>query len=451
MTKEFTKTTLKMLIPLVLQSLFSAMMGSVDVIMLNAAGQTAIAAGSLASQWGNILFMVLFGACSGGVLLSSQYFGKKDFEAIKAIEGITLKVTLIWSSVLALGAVLIPNLMMRVYTNDPVLIEEGAKYLRVISLFYVFQAISTTYFYLLRSVNQVKISTILNAVAFVLNIILNAAFLFGWCGLPKLGITGVALASTISSGIITIFGCAWISITNKDLKLDFRYMFIKSKTLTKDFFKMSVPALLNDVSWGLAFSVYVAIMGRLGSDVVAANSLVTVVRQFATVLCFSVASVAGIIVGNLIGAKKMEEAEQAARDYMIITVITGAIGGLLVLAAMPFVLDYASLTPTALKYLKGMLWINTYYCMGQAVNTTLIAGIFRAGGDTKFGLICDTIDMWGYGVPAGLITAFVLKLPVMWVYFFLCLDEFVKWPWVLKHYFSKSWLKNITKENVIDQ
>ena len=103
-----------------------------------------------------------------------------------------------------------------------------------------------------------------------------------------------------------------------------------------------------------------------------------------------------------------------------------------------------------MHYLKYMLLINTYYITGTAVNTTLIAGIFRAGGDSRFGLICDTIDMWVYAVPMGFLAAFVFKLPVLWVYFILCTDEFVKWPWVLKRYKSEKWLKNITRDDLFE-
>ena len=131
-----------------------------------------------------------------------------------------------------------------------------------------------------------------------------------------------------------------------------------------------------------------------------------------------------------------------------VTKIDGAIGGLIVLAITPFVLRFATLNDTAMHYLKYMLLINTYYIMGAAVNTALIAGVFRAGGDTKFGLICDTIDMWCYAIPLGFFAAFVLKLPVLWVYFLLCTDEFVKWPWVIKHYREGKWAKNITREEV---
>jgi len=181
---------------------------------------------------------------------------------------------------------------------------------------------------------------------------------------------------------------------------------------------------------------------------VAANSLVTVARNFGTVLCFGMASAGGILLGKIIGENHLEAAKDGARKLMKLTVLSGAVGGLLILAATPFILQYADLSEQAMKYLKYMLLINTYYVMGAAVNTTLIAGVFRAGGDSRFGFFCDLIDMWVYAVPLGFLAAFVLKLPVMWVYFLLCTDEFVKWPWVLKHYKSGKWLKNITRDDL---
>jgi Na+-driven multidrug efflux pump len=212
---------------------------------------------------------------------------------------------------------------------------------------------------------------------------------------------------------------------------------------------MAMPALLNDVSWSLAFSMYSVIIGQfLGSDMVAANSFVSQVRNLATVLCFSVASGGSILLGHLIGDNHMEEADRAAKAVMRLTILTSLIGSVLILLTMRPVLAFARLTDTGKKYLRVMLLINSYYVVGSAVNTTLIAGIFRAGGDSRFGMICDTIDMWCYAIPLGFLSAAVLKLPPLWVYFLLCTDEFVKWPWVIGHYRSRKWLKNITRDDL---
>jgi Na+-driven multidrug efflux pump len=197
--------------------------------------------------------------------------------------------------------------------------------------------------------------------------------------------------------------------------------------------------------------MYSVIIGHLGSDAVAANSFVVVVRNFGTVFCFAIGSAAGLLVGNVIGENQLEKARSYASGCMKLTVLTGLFGGILIGAATPLVLSYADISEQAAHYLKYMLLINTYYVMGSAVNTTLIAGIFRAGGDSKFGMICDTIDMWCYAVPLGFLAAFVFKLPVMVVYFLLCTDEFVKWPWVIRHYLSGKWLKNITRDNLFEE
>lgn len=106
----------------------------------------------------------------------------------------------------------------------------------------------------------------------------------------------------------------------------------------------------------------------------------------------------------------------------------------------------ADLTEVSRGYLSVMLYINMYYVLGQAMNTTLICGVFRAGGDSRWGFICDVIDMWLFAVPLGFISAFVLKLPPLWVYFLICLDEFVKMPFIYRHYKSYRWMKNITRD-----
>ena len=217
--------------------------------------------------------------------------------------------------------------------------------------------------------------------------------------------------------------------------------------------KNVLPALGNDVSWGVAFSMYSVILGHLGNDAVAANSIVVVIRNLTTTFCFAVAGAGGILLGNVMGTGDLDKAKKYASEVMKMTVFSGAVGGVVLIAAIPLVLRFASasLSDTAMGYLRVMLWINSYYIMGAAVNTSLIAGVFRAGGDTRFGLICDSIDMWCYAVPLGFLAAFVLKLPVLWVYFLLCTDEFVKWPWVLRHYRSGAWAKNITREGLFSE
>ena len=443
---DMTKKILKLTLPIVVQNLLSAAVSSADVIMLNYVGQSAISAVSLAAQYTSILFMVYYGLGTGVTMLCAQYYGKKDFQAIRVIEGIALRFSVSLSVLFAVLVLICPRLLMTLFTNDAELIALGATYLRVMSITYLCWGVTEVYLSVLRSIGRVQISMVLNMLAFGLNVILNAVFIFGLFGAPKLGVLGVAIATAVSR-LTELAACIIVSLRSREIRLNPMYMFIRNKVLLGDFIRLSVPALANDVVWGTAFSMYSVIMGHLGNDAVAANSIVTVVRSFGTTLCFAVASGSSILLGNIIGENRMEDARVCAKKAMKLTIISGALGGIVILGITPFVLRFADLTDTAMHYLKYMLLINSYYVMGAAVNTTLIAGVFRAGGDSKFGFICDTIDMWCYAVPLGFLAAFVLKLPVMWVYFLLCTDEFVKWPWVIRRYRSGKWLNNITRDN----
>lgn len=447
----FSRQMYKLLIPLVIQNLLSAAVNSCDVVMLNYVGQSSISAVSLAANYAGVISNVFYGLGTGATLLCAQYYGKRDFQAIQVVEGIALRYSLIITSAFSLLAFAAPGAMMRLFTEDAELIAIGADYLRIMGITYFCWGILEIYLAVLRSVGRVTVCMVLNVITFALNILLNAVFIFGLFGAPKLGATGVAIA-TAASRIVELAGCFVVSAFSKDVKLNLGYLFRRNKLLAGDFIRLAMPALGNDLSWGLAFSMYSVILGHLGNDAVAANSMVVVVRNLSTTFCFAVASAGGILLGNVMGEGKLEKAKEYASQVMKMTVITALAGSVILIACMPLVLRFASasLSETAMGYLKVMLWINTYYIIGAAVNTSLIAGVFRAGGDTRFGLICDSIDMWCYAVPLGFIAAFVLKLPVLWVYFLLCTDEFVKWPWVISHYRSGKWAKNITREGLFD-
>lgn len=448
----FRSQMYKLLIPLVIQNLLNAAVSSSDVVMLNYVSQSSISAVSLAANYAQVLGSVFYGLGTGATLLCAQYYGKKDFRAIQAVQGIALRFSMAISAVFALAAFTVPQVLMRLFTNDAELISIGAGYLRIMGITYLCWGIIEVYMSVLRSIGRVTICLALNIMTFFLNIALNAVFIFGLLGAPKLGAVGVAIA-TAASRVVELVGSFVVSAFSKDVKLKLSEVLRRNKVLTGDFVRLALPALGNDVSWGVAFSMYSVILGHLGNDAVAANSIVVVIRNLTTTFCFAVAGAGGILLGNVMGTGDLDKAKKYASEVMKMTVFSGAMGGVVLIAAIPLVLRFASasLSDTAMGYLRVMLWINSYYIMGAAVNTSLIAGVFRAGGDTRFGLICDSIDMWCYAVPLGFLAAFVLKLPVLWVYFLLCTDEFVKWPWVLRHYRSGAWAKNITREGLFSE
>lgn len=442
---SFSRNLLRLAVPIVLQNLVTTAVSSADVIMLGFVSQDALAAGSLASQIMFILNLVYSGISSGVIMLAAQYWGKQDTFTIERIMGIGMRISILISTVFFILAFFFPALLMRIFTNDMQLVSTGIPYLKIVSFSYLFMSISQVYLCTMRTIERVIFATAANASALLLNILLNAVFIFGLLGAPKMGIAGVALATTIARGIEFVI-CMLDALKFKTIRFRPSTIFERHKLLFADFMKYSLPAFGNEVSWGLAFSMYSVIMGHLGSDIVAANAVVVVARNLGTVSCFGIANAGAILLGKSIGAGRMETVKTDASKFCKITFISGMIGGIFIFLLRPLFMNMADLTATAQGYLNIMLFINMYYVLGQAMNTAVICGVFRSGGDSKWGFICDTIDMWGYAVPMGFFTAFVLKLPPMWVYFIICTDEFVKIPFVYKHYKSYTWLKNITRE-----
>ena len=439
--KNFYKSLFHIVGPMAIQNLIVAAVTSTDVIMLGYVGQTAIAASSLAGQIQFIIVMVATGLSSGLVMLAAQYWGKKDVQSIKILHGAALRISASFGIVFTIGAMFFPELLMKIFTNEEPLIKEGARYLRAVSLSYLFFSISQIFQAGFKSIERVKSVTIITTVALLLNIGLNAVFIFGF----KMGIIGVGIATTIARFIEMVL-CIIYARTQKDVSFKISNIFTFNKVLNIDFIKFSLPALGNELVWGAAFATYSVILGHMGEDIVAANSVVNVIRQLASIMCFGMAYGGAVVLGKTMGSGDMELAERNARRLVRSTILAGVAGSILLLCCFPIMPLLAELTPVAAHYRDLLMFINAFSITGAAINTVLICGIFRAGGDAKFGFIMDCISMWVVSVPLGLLAAFVFKLPPIWVYFILYLDEFEKMPVVVIHYLKKGWLKNITRE-----
>lgn len=444
-SSTFNRDMCRMAFPIVLQNLITTAVGSADVVMLGWVSQTALSAGSLASQIMFILNLVYSGISSGIGMLAAQYWGKKDTRTIEKIMGIGMKLSILVSFFFFVLACFFPKLLMMVFTSEAELIDTGISYLRIVGISYLFMSISQVYLCTMRSIERVVFATITNGSALGLNIVLNAVFIFGLFGLPKMGILGVALATTIARGIELII-CIVDACSFQIIRFRPAILLEHHKVLFQDFMRYSLPAFGNEVSWGVGFSMYSVIMGHLGSDMVAANAVAVVAKNLGTVVCFGVANAGAILLGKEIGGGKMETVKEDASRFCVITFISGLAGGVLIFILRPVFMNMADLSAVAQGYLSIMLFINMYSVLGQAMNSTIICGVFRSGGDSRWGFICDVIDMWLFAVPLGFFSAFVLKLPPMWVYFLIYLDEFVKLPFVYRHYKSYKWLKNITRD-----
>ena len=433
--------------PIALQNLMTALVSASDAFMLGFVSQTSLSAVSLATQIQFVHNLFMLALTIGATTLAAQYWGKGDTDSVEEILAIVLKISMAVSVVFFIAAMFFSGFLMRIFTNDIRLIQAGIPYLRIVSVSYLFMGFSQIYLCIMKNSGRTAKSTIYGSVAVVINIGFNVIFIFGLAGFPAMGIAGAALATTVSRALellLTIYENMHRSLVCVRLK----YIRNSSKKLKKDFWHYTTPVLGNELVWGCGFTMFSVIMGHLGSDAVAANSVANILKNIIACVCNGIGIGAGIIVGNELGKGEMERATEYGNRLFKLAVFAGAVSGLILLAVSPVLRIFTgSLSAQAHSYLKNMMYICTYYMIGKSVNATVIAGVFCAGGDTKFGLKCDAVTMWVILIPIGMITAFVLKLPIMVVYFIISMDEIIKLPAVYRHYKKYNWVRNLTELN----
>lgn len=433
--------------PIAIQNLMTALVSASDAFMLGFVSQTSLSAVSLATQIQFVHNLFMLALTIGATTLAAQYWGKGDTDSVEEILAIVLKISMAVSVVFFIAAMFFSGFLMRIFTNDIRLIQAGIPCLRIVSVSYLFMGFSQIYLCIMKNSGRTAKSTIYGSVAVVINIGFNVIFIFGLAGFPAMGIAGAALATTVSRALellLTIYENMHRSLVCVRLK----YIRNSSKKLKKDFWHYTTPVLGNELVWGCGFTMFSVIMGHLGSDAVAANSVANILKNIIACVCNGIGIGAGIIVGNELGKGEMERATEYGNRLFKLAVFAGAVSGLILLAVSPVLRIFTgSLSAQAHSYLKNMMYICTYYMIGKSVNATVIAGVFCAGGDTKFGLKCDAVTMWVILIPIGMITAFVLKLPIMVVYFIISMDEIIKLPAVYRHYKKYNWVRNLTELN----
>lgn len=433
--------------PIAIQNLMTALVSASDAFMLGFVSQTSLSAVSLATQIQFVHNLFMLALTIGATTLAAQYWGKGDTDSVEEILAIVLKISMAVSVVFFIAAMFFSGFLMRIFTNDIRLIQAGIPYLRIVSVSYLFMGFSQIYLCIMKNSGRTAKSTIYGSVAVVINIGFNVIFIFGLAGFPAMGIAGAALATTVSRALellLTIYENMHRSLVCVRLK----YIRNSSKKLKKDFWHYTTPVLGNELVWGCGFTMFSVIMGHLGSDAVAANSVANILKNIIACVCNGIGIGASIIVGNELGKGEMERATEYGNRLFKLAVFAGAVSGLILLAVSPVLRIFTgSLSAQAHSYLKNMMYICTYYMIGKSVNATVIAGVFCTGGDTKFGLKCDAVTMWVILIPIGMITAFVLKLPIMVVYFIISMDEIIKLPAVYRHYKKYNWVRNLTELN----
>lgn len=442
--KIFYKKLFQLALPIAFQSLLLALVGASDTIMLGNLDQNSMSAVSLATQIQFVQNLIVMGVISAFLILGAQYRGKNDKASVDKLFCMSFRISVASSIIFSFACYYFPAAMMRLFTNEEVLVEIGVKYLRVAALSYLMTGFSQCFLSLMKLHERAVGTAVISVITVILNIGLNAILIFGLLGAPALEAEGAALATTISR-VVELAASFILCIRDKEIWPDFSKLFTRDKVLWVDFSKQLGPLMGAMLIWTIGFTSYSAFMGHISIDAAAANSVICVVRNLVRSFGSGLANGGSILVGMELGTRNLERAKIYGDRLFILSIICGALSAGVTLILTNPALAFIKLSDSAIVIFKKMMIIQAIYILACTFHTVVINGIFAAGGDTKFDFYSLAVVMWGIAIPLAALGTFVFHWSPVLVFACTCLDEVGKAPWTIAHYKKGYWLKDLTR------
>ncbi|MBO3445037.1 MATE family efflux transporter [Clostridium sp. CCUG 7971] len=444
--KEFYKNVAAISIPIALQGLINVGVSMTDTMMLGSFGEITLSAASLANQFCFIFLIINFGLGGGAGVLSGQFWGKKDTKSINKVLSILIKASVLFALLFLFLAQAFPETIMSIYTKETAVSNQGMMYLKIVSLSFIFQGISTTVNILFRTVGSVKVALFASISSFFVNVFLNWVLIFGNLGAPELGIQGAAIA-TLTARIIE-FSVIMIYLFKIDKKLNFKFKYLLQldKELLKNYIRVGGPVLVSDLILAIGLNMVSVIMGRIGSDMVAANSISSVVLQFTNVFLMGVSNASGVITGNTIGQGQHKLAQERAVTFLAMSIILGLSSAFFIFILKNVIIDFYNISNNTKQMAIQLMNSTSFLVVFMSISSLLTKGVLRAGGDTKFLMIADILFLWTVSIPLGAIAGLVFKLPAGIVLICLKIDEIIKGLWCVGRLLSKKWIRSVDEE-----
>ncbi|HJF52319.1 MAG TPA: MATE family efflux transporter [Butyricicoccus pullicaecorum] len=446
--KTFYRTFAILTLSLALQNLLTYSVNLADNIMLGRFSQDALSGASLCNQLQFFLQMLVQGVGEGVVVLGARYWGKKDLKPIPDIIGAGLRFGVSIAAVLFVLALLFPTQIIRLMTNDPVIMEQAVQYLQIICFTYVIFALTNMLTASLRSIGIVKIGYIISASTLCINICLNYVLIYGHFGAPALGVRGAAIATLVSRTVELLIVIWFLKFREHTLCLNWRKLLFIDTSYIRDYIHVSLPMLVTQTMWGASSIIQTAILGNMenAAMVVPANSISVLVFQILSVVGYGAASAAAIMTGRTLGEGHKERINQTAFTFQIMFCIIGVFTGLIILLSRGPVLQiYNTLSPEAAELTRQFITVLAITSVGTCYQMAADCGILRAGGDTRFAMWNNLVFVWLICLPCAALSAFVFHFSPVVVFFCLKMEQLGKCPVIFLRVRSKKWIKQITR------
>ena len=444
--KSFYVTLLSIALPVAFQNLIGFGVNMLDTVMVGSLGEVQLSSVALANQISILMMMFIRGMSGGSSVLLSQYWGRRDMTRIKTVMGIGMKICVLVSAIATTVVALFPQGVMHLLTNDPQLIVEGARYLAVVCFSYLLMSVSDTLIAMLRCVEVVNVSLFVSIVSFFVNVGGNYVLIFGKLGFPAMGVFGAGLATVIARGVELCLVLSYVIFVDKRMKLTLPALWKNDRLLWLDFLRYGGPIVLGDVLWGLVGTTKAAIIGRLGAEAVAANSMAEVVLQLSTVFIFGLSSASCVMIGKTVGAKDYARTREYSKTLQIMYACFGVVAGLFTYFIRNLAVSFYNV-PDATRLLGSQFLIaGAITIAGTSYAAACFLGINRGAGDSKFVVKTDMICGWLIVIPMTYLTGIILGAPLPLVYFASRCDQLVKVVIAFVRLRGNRWIRNVTRE-----
>ena len=429
-----------------LQNLITFAVNLADNIMIGGYSQDALSGVAMVNQIQFLLQMLVLGVGNGIVVLGSQYWGKNELQPIRKVTSAGMLVGILISAAMMLLVFAFPTQALSLLTDEPAVIREGSKYLVIICFSYVLFAITQILLSALRSVETVTIGFVVNLTALFVNITLNYGLIYGKLGMPELGVEGAAIA-TLSARIVEfLIVIGYVFFVDKKICWRPKNLLHIDKVMFRDYMKVGVPLILTNGVWGLAMSAQTAILGRLGNDTIAANSIATTIFQVVTVVTYASGNASSVIIGKTVGEGDIPRVKAYTKTLQILYLIIGVVTGCVLFLCKDLIIGLYDVTPAAQNLASRFINVLSLTVIGTSYQCSCLTGIVTGGGDTKFVLINDLIHQWLIVIPAAFLSAFVFHAPLLVTFICLKADQILKCFVAIVKVNRFRWIRVLTRE-----
>lgn len=444
--RSFYRSLVTLAVPISLQNLVTFAVSFADNVMIGSLGDDAISGVYIGGQLQSVLQMFVGGIEGAILILAAQYWGKKDTQSIRKVVSIGIKFALAVGLLSSLVAVLFPQWVIRPFTTEPGVIQEGAAYVQIVGFTYLFFSVSQVMIAAMRSVETARIGLYISCMALVINVCLNYVFIFGHFGFPAMGVRGAALATLVSRILEMCVGVGYVFFVDKKLRFGLKDLLHTDRQLLRDFIRYGLPVIGGQVVWAINSLANTKILGYYSAGVIAAASITGMLHNLVYVWMNGMSSAVGIITGKTVGAGQYEKMKEYSKTVQMIFLFVGLISGAAVFLARDGFISLYNASPEAQAYSRQFINVISVTIIGTCYQAACLFGLVKSGGDISFVFKNDTIFVFLVVIPSSLLAMWLGAPP--WVVF-ACLkcDQILKCFVAIVKINRYNWMKNLTRDN----